>query len=282
MCHYLGLNEAQQWAVYQDGLRQAAILSPGKLTPPEYSEKIYQAINRVTGLSDPYRDLRQLQNDFVLHHLDYFEQQIQNSASPLRTAAIYSLAGNLIDFGSERVANPEEILKTLSPGDLTIDDFSLFTHRLARVKKMLFIADNAGEAVLDRLFIKEIRMKHPEINIHYGVRSRPIINDIIESDARYIKIHQLAKIIESGSTFAGTVIRRSNQVFQELYRSADLVIAKGQGNFETLESEDRDILFLLKIKCRVVSRHTGLPHNSLLFAFRESIKKAADQKNDNK
>ena len=180
------------------------------------------------------------------------------------------------------MADREEILQAVKPGDLAIDDFTVFSNRLARSRNLLFIADNAGEAVLDRLFLREIRKKHPEIRIHYGVRSRPIINDIIASDARYINIHKLADIVESGSTLAGTIIHRCNRVFQEIYHSADMVIAKGQGNFETLESRVRNILFLFKIKCRVVSRHTGLPRDSLLFAFRESIPRTGDQKNGKK
>jgi len=278
VCRYLNLDESTTWQVLQAALRKTLALSPRRMTPPEFSEPVYRVFERVTGQSDPYRNLRKEQNDFILKNIDFFRHNITRSPDPLQTAALYSLTGNLIDFGSEKVESLRQVFNEVSLDHLALNHYDRFASRLGQAQKILIIADNAGEAVLDLLFIREIKREYPRIDICYAVRSRPIINDIIRADAEYIGITREARVIESGCTFPGTILSRCTKDFRSVFLSADLVISKGQGNFETLEDHEPDILFLFKVKCRVIAAYTGLPPGSLLFAFKDSLRPRQKEK----
>jgi uncharacterized protein with ATP-grasp and redox domains len=152
-----------------------------------------------------------------------------------------------------------------------LNDFTRFRGILQKGKKIVVIADNAGEAVFDLLFLEQMIKENPQADFFYAVRSRPAINDVIKEDAEFIGIGRLARIIESGSTVPGTIIQKANPEFRDLFFECDLIISKGQGNFETLEGEPRDVLFVFKVKCDVVARHTGLKKGDLVFAFKNTI-----------
>lgn len=120
--------------------------------------------------------------------------------------------------------------------------------------------------------MEQLKRKFPGLKIVYGVRSGPAINDIIREDAEYIGIGEYAEIIETGSTYAGTMIGYADPEFVKIYKGSDIVISKGQGNFETLEMErEKDIFFIFKVKCRIVAEYAGLPLNSLILGYRTSF-----------
>ena len=123
---------------------------------------------------------------------------------------------------------------------------------------MLYLADNAGEISFDKLLIEEIRNQYnQDKDIFFAVKEKPVINDALAEDALFFGIEKMAKVISSGSDAPGTVLEFCSREFLELYAKADLIISKGQGNFEALVGEDEDIFFLFKVKCPVVARHIG-------------------------
>lgn len=272
VCDVTGIENEKKDIIFKKALQKAVQVDYKHMSSPEFAEKIYRIFSHISGENDPYKKLRKNQNDLILDNIDFFRKNIGDSPDPLRTSAVYSLLGNIIDYGTASLFDPGELFQQFENIHLTIDDYPEFKGRLKDGGTLLIIADNAGEAVFDLLFIEEIRRLYPGSKIFYGVRSAPAINDILKEDARYIGIDKVARVLETGSTFAGTIVSKSTAEFQRIYKRADIVISKGQGNFETLEKENKDILFILKVKCEVVARYANFDNGSLLFAFNSTLK----------
>ncbi|MCP5104457.1 MAG: DUF89 family protein [bacterium] len=269
---YLGLDEEKKDVILRKALQKAGGIPFGEITSPEFSEQLYRVVTEVSGEPDPYRSLRREQNDLVMDRIDGFRERIRRSTDPLFTAGYYALLGNIIDYGGVRIFDTAEIFKQCDTIDITVNDYPRFRERLAAAGRILILADNAGEAVFDLLFIEEIKRFKPGLPIFYGVRSQPAINDIIREDAEYIGIHRAAQVVETGASCAGTIVAKGTDEFKEIYYRSDLIISKGQGNFETLEGEPEDILYIFKVKCGVVSDYIGLPLDSLVFAFKTRLR----------
>jgi len=269
---YMGLDEEMSGLVFKEALKKTLEIDYSCLTPPLFSGKIYDAITDLTGNGDPYKKLRKEQNDLVLDNIEFFRKRINGSKDPLFTSLFYSLLGNIIDYGGVEIFDTAQIFGKIKNIDLTINDYKKLRESLDNSGSILIISDNAGEAVFDMLLMEQIKLKYPEMKITYGVRSGPAINDIIKEDAEYIGIGEMAEIVETGSTYAGTMINQSDPGFLEIYNSSDIVISKGQGNYETLEMETgKDIFFIFKVKCDIVAEHSGLNRGSLVLGYRDSI-----------
>ncbi len=269
---YMGLDKERSDLVFREALKKTLETDYATLTPPLFSGRIYDAITDLTGNKDPYKKLRKEQNDLVLDNIELFRKKIDDSKDPLFSSLFYSLLGNIIDYGGVEIFDTDQIFIDVGDVDLAVNDYERLKEKLKNADTLLIISDNAGEAVFDMLLMENVKLKYPEIKITYGVRSGPAINDIIKEDAEYIGIDEVAEIIETGSTFAGTMISQSDPDFLEIYNSSDIVVSKGQGNFETLEMETgKDIFFIFKVKCNIVAEHSGLERGSLVLSYRDSI-----------
>jgi len=163
-----------------------------------------------------------------------------------------AIAGNVIDLGADPDFDLEGEMRNLFTKDLLEDQFESFKHRLENARTVLYLADNAGETVFDRILIETMRKETV-----YAVRDIPIINDATIEDAQKSGIGKVARIVSSGCDAPGTILKRCSQEFLSLFAAADLIISKGQGNFESLSAEEAPIFFLLKVKCPVIARHLG-------------------------
>ncbi len=269
---YLGLDKDKSDMIFKEAIKKTLETGYSGMTPPMYSGEIYAAVSRLTGHNDPYKKLRKEENDLILDNIHLFRRRISGSDDPLFTSLFYSLLGNIIDYGGVEIFDTDQLFSDISGIEITINDYDKLKKQLDRAGNILIISDNAGEAVFDMLLMEQLKLEFPELKIIYGVRSAPAINDIIKEDAEYIGIGKYAEIVETGSTYAGTVIDHSDPDFVEIYKNADIVISKGQGNFETLETEiDKDIFFIFKVKCRIVAGHTRLPVNSLVMGYLNSF-----------
>jgi len=232
---------------------------PAEATPAEVGRTLYAVISRHTGEVDPYREVKSRCTREAFKLYPKFKQRIALASSPLRTATLAAIAGNMIDFGVERKFDLEADLDALLVSDLAVNHFKEFSAALNRAKRILYIADNAGETVFDRLLIEE--MKKPVV---YAVRGGPIINDATVHDAREAGVDQVAEVVSSGADAPGTILKFCSPEFVERFHAADLIISKGQGNYEALSGETRPLFFLLKAKCRAVARDIGVPQGSLI------------------
>jgi uncharacterized protein with ATP-grasp and redox domains len=177
----------------------------------------------------------------------------------LRAAVQAAIAGNVIDFGVAGEFDLAADVSALLDRPLAVDHYADFRKSLARARRVLYLGDNAGETVFDRILIEAL-----DRPVDYAVRSAPIINDALAEDAELSGLSRAARVIESGCRTPGIILPRSTPAFRRLFRAADLIISKGQGNYEALSESGRPVFFLLKVKCEVVARLARAPQGSLV------------------
>lgn len=232
---------------------------PLENTPVETGGMIHSLVKEISGVNDPYRKIKRENIKEALSLLPELEMVIENSEDRLLTAVRIAIAGNVIDFGVDKDFNIKEDIKKILVQDFAVFDYDEFRSRAEKADKILYIGDNCGESVFDKLLIKELNKP-----VFYAVRGNPVLNDVTYSDAVDSGLLDTAEIISSGVSSPGTIIKNSNAEFVEIFNESDLVISKGQGNYEGLSGEKRDIFFLLKAKCHVISSHLNVCENSII------------------
>jgi len=237
--------------------------------PPVISRAIHRIIANRLGVQDPYREIKQACIRQALSLVPRLKRALEESPDRLWTAAKLAIAGNVIDFGANADFDLARDVNQILAQDLAVSHFPEFRKKLDRARRILYLADNAGETVFDRLFIEELAKP-----VIYAVRQSPIINDALYADAVESGIGEATQIISSGVGTPGTVLDDCSSEFLDVYRSADLIISKGQGNFEALSDERRPIFFLLKIKCDVVARHLRLNKGDIVLMSSEKERSA--------
>lgn len=228
-------------------------------TPPEMGRIIYQLVGRITGEKDPFKEIKQKSNKQSLELYPDLKTKIETSNDRLLSAVRLAIAGNVIDYGVQNHFVIEEEIENCLQRDFAIFDYEDFKEALDKTDRILYLADNAGEVVFDKILIEEIRkLDSPRgRQIFYVVRDRPVINDALVEDAHACSIEEVAEVVSSGSDAPGTILELCSQEFLKLYEQARMIISKGQGNFEALSDEDKPIFFLLKAKCSVIAKDIG-------------------------
>ena len=227
--------------------------------PPEISELVQQILRTELNDPDPYAALKQSSTQEALALLPWLQEVIPNSPDPLETALQLCVAGNIIDFGASRDFNLPEVIEQVLSADFGIYDLEEIKKGLARANTILFLADNAGETVFDKLLIEQINKP-----VIYAVKSSPVLNDATRVDAISAGVDQVATIIETGTAIPGASLEKSTPEFRSLFNSADLIISKGQGNYEMLSENPQPIFFLLKAKCAIIARDLEVPLGSFV------------------
>jgi len=228
-------------------------------TPPEIGREVYRLISEKTGIPDPYREIKKKCTRQVLALYPQLKKRIAASEDRLLTAARLAIAGNVIDFGANAQFDLVKDLEALLSQELAINHYPEFRHALEKSHKIVYLADNAGETVFDRILIEEIGK-----SVVYAVRERPIINDAVLQDALDAGLGDVAEIVSSGTDAPGTILPLCSRDFMNIYDSADFIISKGQGNYEGLSDEARPLFFLLKAKCEVIARDIGVDQGGLI------------------
>ncbi len=228
-------------------------------TPAETGAKVYHIVSKVTGVADPYKEIKQQHIRETKAIYPELEKIVAASDDKLLTAIKIAIAGNVIDLGVNKAFDIVRDAKSILEQEFAIFDYDAFKKQLAKSKNILYLGDNVGESVFDILLIKEL--KKP---VKYAVRAIPIINDVTREDAIASGIDQVAEIVDSGCKSPGVILSQNTPEFLELFNTADLVISKGQGNFEGLSSCSRQVFFLLKAKCRIISNHLGVAEGSII------------------
>jgi len=253
--------------IHEELMRQVLALACKmdlRQSPPAMAQKIHQLIRKLTGVQDPYRRIKDRFNRLALQMYPELKNRVATSADPLETAVRLAIAGNIIDFGvnSDLEESHIEIIITESltaPLDMgVLEDFK---QAAARAENILYLGDNAGEIVFDRLLIELLGCKR----ITLVVKAGPIINDATIEDAIDTGLSDVVKVIDNGSDAPGTILRSCSESFRRRFNEADLIVAKGQGNYETLNNVDKEVFFILRAKCPVIARHLGCEIGSLVF-----------------
>ena len=228
-------------------------------TPAEYGSEVYRIIKDVTGIADPYKQIKEDNINEALALYPDLKQIINESDNRLLTAVRIAIAGNIIDFGVNETFNLIEDIERILTQDFAVSDFNYFKSAVKNADTILYIGDNAGESVFDKLLIEEMEKK-----TFYAVREIPIINDATYEDAVNSGLADVATIFSSGVKAPGTILSQCNKEFSDLFQSADLVISKGQGNYEGLSDVKRPLFFLLKAKCEVIAKDLAVKKNDII------------------
>jgi uncharacterized protein with ATP-grasp and redox domains len=232
---------------------QAAKLIPSfdlKLSPPENSVFLYRMIAEKSNNNDIFAELKAQSNRTALEMLPVMEDKIRYAPDPLDTAIRLAIAGNIIDYGSHQEFDVQKTIDRCLTDSLAISDLEVFKGDLRRAQNILYLADNCGELVFDRLLIEIL-----DRPVTLAVKEKPIINDALRFDAEYCGLSLNCRIISNGTDCPGTPINNCSRDFLKEFEAADLIISKGQGNFETLSAIDAPIYFMLMVKCPVVANH---------------------------
>lgn len=221
-------------------------------TAPYLVYRFNQTYRKYFGKTASYEDVKKQYNDLVMSMEDALRERIDQSDDPLLTAFSYSRAGNYIDFGAIRNVDENTFLSLLERDDLSAHDlqtFESFTAECAAAKSLLLLADNCGEIVLDNLFLEKLRQQYPQMKLSVLVRGGEVLNDATVEDALYAGIDRVAEIISSGVAVSGTVYDMISDEAKNALDSADVILSKGQGNYEALSGQGRHIFYSFLCKC---------------------------------
>ena len=227
-------------------------------TPPEAAAILYPNLSELLRREDLYARQKEESIRRAEGLLPFVEEKIAAAADPLDAALRAAVAGNVIDFATEVSFELEEEIERIFEAEFAIDDKETFLRRLADARQLVVVGDNAGEHCFDKVMIRILREAFPSLEVDYFVRGRPIINDVTAAEAEAIGMGEVARIVDSGVDTPGFLYARASEEARERYDRADLILAKGMGNFECMESRpDERLFFLFKVKCGVVGRLVG-------------------------
>ena len=239
-----------------DSTAQILIDHDMNYTPPQIAKEIYQAISNITEEEDPVARAKEYSTQEALKVDTSFIKTIQDA---LKLAVI----GNVIDFGAQNQFDLNEMIQNHFHQAFGIDDFSTFESELKEAEEMVVIGDNVGEHIFDKVLIETIKKSY-NVKVYYFVRGKPIINDVTLKEAQILK--NCAYIIDTGVATPGYDLNEINTESKAIFDRADIVLAKGMGNFESLYLADkRPVYFLFVVKCSVVAEVIGKEVKELIF-----------------
>ena len=234
---------------------------------PDMAMHIHNVIKELTGVEDSYSEVkkRDMTAAKIIYPdlVDYMKSQKDKMYWALKVSA----TGNNIDAAIIQNLNVRKCVQNELRKEFSFSDLELFQEKIKDAKTILIIGDNAGETIFDKILIENLGLK----KVYYAVRAVPILNDATEKDAIESGLDKMAEVISSGCCSPGTILEDCNEKFLELFYQVDLVISKGQGNFEGLSEAKRGIFFLLKAKCNMIAQRLEVPLNSYVFKYKNAI-----------
>ena len=238
------------------------------VSAPYIAHKIQTALNAVLNNPDPYQEDKNYYNQEMLKLENELTQLVETSEDPFDTALKLAAAGNIIDFGPGYDLSRDRVLESIKEtltNDSPQEVLGSLQTALQQAGKVLYLGDNAGEIVFDKIFIATIKEYYPALEIYFATRGKPVLNDITEEDAYLVGMDRLAIIINNGTSIPGTVLEYCSPDFQKIFAEADVIISKGQGNFESLyESGRKNIYYIFLCKCSLFMERLGAKQNDLI------------------
>ena len=226
-----------------------------KATPVDMGQAVHRIVRESTGVADPYAEAKRKSNNQALAFFPKLKKRVVDSPDRLLTALQIAAAGNIIDFGPEVPIDLEESIEDAVNDPIESSAYRAFTEKLNTVNDILYLGDNAGEIVCDRILIEELIERGKSVT--FAVRGSPVLNDVTTEDASYVGVDQVAKVITNGADAPGMTLSCCSTGFLKAFREAPMIIAKGQGNFEGLSEVTAPLFFLFKVKCTAVAQAAG-------------------------
>jgi len=241
--------------VLREVLRLASDLDM-RQSPPAIGQQIHRVIRALVGNDDPYQKQKQYFNNMALQLCQVLKERLAHADDPFEDAVRLAIAGNIIDLAvktSLAESDRARVIDESLTAELDGQQVAEFKQAVNQAEHILNLTDNAGEIVFDRLLIERL----PVARVTVGVRGKPVINDAALEDAEFVGLTDFVEVIDNGSDAPGTILETCSQSFRSRFEAADLIIAKGQGNYETLSDVNQNIFFFLKAKCPLIAEDLG-------------------------
>ncbi|MBR5323179.1 MAG: DUF89 family protein [Clostridia bacterium] len=232
------------------------------VSAPEIVAEITSLQKKMFGKSEDYTELKRYYNALMDSLGKDLSCNIERSNDSFRLAMCYSMLGNYIDFGAMDSVDENKLKEMLKiASDIKFDnvEFENLKDDLSNAKKLVFITDNCGEIALDKLFMSRIKKEYPNVELQIIVRGAPVLNDATIDDAMQVRLDRIANVTPNGSNVAGTCIDKISDEARQIIDFADVVIAKGQGNFETMRYCQRNVYYMFLCKCQLFADRYRVP-----------------------
>ncbi len=263
----------QKYSFMNKVLREVAEIEYHR-TAPFLVARVMRVLKKETGKDDFYYEEKNLFNKKLLSMEKQIEDMLDNSKDRSVSALKIALAGNIVDFGAFDEISFElvkEIINKTLESDFDEELYKKLKDELSKGKTLLYIGDNTGEIVFDKIFIKEIKKNYPDVEIYFAVRGMPVLNDVTEEDAYYVGLDKYANILSNGTDLPGTDLLEVSDEFKEIFNKADIIISKGQGNFESLPGSGKNIYYLFLCKCKLMMQKLKSDKLSHIFVHESNL-----------
>ena len=227
-----------------------------------------KAHERYFGTGADYKDIKKAYNDLVLGMEDRLREEIKSSEDPLAKALVMARIGNYIDFGAMKQIDENEFLALFKDTGMREDDrrtYNSFLRVCESGQSFLLVCDNCGEVVLDKLMLEQLKIRFPHLTIKALVRGKDVLNDATAEDAAYTGLDKLAEIVSNGEALAGTIYDMMPKEAKSVLDGADVILAKGQGNYESMSGQGRHIFYTFLCKCEMFTRRFNVPRLTGMF-----------------
>jgi uncharacterized protein with ATP-grasp and redox domains len=244
-------------------------------TSPYLNAKIMRLLNSELNLGDIYYEIKKQYNKLLMSMEDEILNNIYNSHDKLLTALKYAMVGNFIDFGAMDKVDINELknlIKNASKQIINDNEYNNFLEELKNAKQIVYLVDNSGEIVFDKIFVKLIKEMYPHIIIDVIVRGKPVHNDATIVDAEEVGLCSIVNVIENGTDIPGTQLNEISLKAKEKIDNADFIIAKGQGNFETLYGCGKNIYYIFLCKCDLFTKRFNMEKFQGIFINESNVK----------
>ena len=236
--------------------------APDRYGAPVIVRTINEIQNEMFGIKQDYAEIKKHYNQIMMNHEEQVKRKIEQSKDPVKTGIQYAMIGNYIDFGARINVNEEQLTELLNDNDRFVIDekqYGELTDDLERAQKMVYLTDNCGEIVMDKLLIREIQKIYPKLKVTVLVRGAEVINDATLEDAMQVGLTEIAEVLPNGTDIAGTWLEEISEEAKTVLEEADVIISKGQGNFETLRKCGKNIYYIFLCKCDLFANTFQVP-----------------------
>jgi uncharacterized protein with ATP-grasp and redox domains len=220
------------------------------------------------GAGADYTQVKKTYNELVLGMEENLRAEIKNAADPIAKALVMARIGNYIDFGAMNHVDTDTFLGLFRDTELREDEkktYASFLQACARAESFLLLCDNCGEIVLDKLLIEQLSLRFPQLKFYAMVRGGSILNDVTEEDAKYVGLDQAAEIVSNGAPVGGTIYSLLPEEARSVLDGADVILSKGQGNYESLSGRGYHVFYALLCKCDLFTSRFDVPRLTGIF-----------------
>ncbi len=262
---------------YIQKVLQIVAEAPKNTSAPVLVRGMYDLQKEMFGIATDYTEIKSYFNQMMMRLEEKLWDEIWSAKDPLKRAVQYAMIGNYIDFAALKNVDESTLLEFLekaSEENVDERELVLLKEQLGKSQRLIYLLDNCGEIVTDKLLMRLIKMQNPKLHIVAMVRGGQVMNDATREDAKEVELEAIVQIADSGCNIAGTSLEQISHEARNVIESGDVIIAKGQGNFETLHQCGKNIFYIFMCKCEMFVKRFALPQFSGVLVHERNIPKS--------